>query len=412
VNAKTIIITAFFVQLALIGSGKAGLDPQEPIELSEGGSSWLIYPIYGEQDRIFYHYSRAGQIIVQGIIETNQISDHHPSALLYHGTPVLVFTSFDGTDEDVYYVYWSNEAWSEPTRLHPDNAVADMAPEIRLEDGEMVVSWWQNTGRSIIEYSAFWPDNNFRDQHPVVFEVQPLATSLVVPQREKQSSREPDEPLMCIAHGDSITAGCKRDSAGNTNSLCDGRLSGETNFGYVDDLISLLDSEVPGSRVYNYGAPGYRSYQGVSILPEILEYRHQAQCVLIMYGANDHFQGLSASSTAANVETMARISVDYGMIPVVATITPYYDRADIIEPYNREITKVVERNGYNLADQYRKMMENGWPHSGDGLHVSDKGDALMAEEFARAMKENPTLFPPVEETRIIAPIINLLLKNS
>jgi lysophospholipase L1-like esterase len=103
-------------------------------------------------------------------------------------------------------------------------------------------------------------------------------------------------------------------------------------------------------------------------------------------------------------------SVAHQTEPIIATVTPNTARSDgyiIPNYYNPAIRSLASDKGVALADQYAAMASN-WTsyNSGDGLHISDAGERVMAQTWLNVMdlsRINSTI-------PNIAPIIKYLLE--
>ncbi len=389
----------------------------EPVVVEDGYRMWQLSVNYDFENgnKIIYTYSEHGVVLAKDTLITGMYSDLSPAAVVAaDGTVILVWSSvltLEG-DSDIYYAIWQGSGWSEAKRVHPDNSLPDMNPELLLNDaGEVQVSWWRNTTRDVVRMEALFSDGKWT----IITKVDGVDSDIGLLQSEDDDfyggmrPREEQEPLRCIAAGDSITAGCRRDEYGNTNSWCsfDRPRTGETTGGYVGSLNSYLGELVPGSVVYNYGWPGARSYHGVDKINYYMSLHPDSNCVLIMYGANDLYQGLHPSSTRANVELIAQRARAAGRVPVIATVTPNTARSGI-EPYRDALLALSAEEKITIANQYNAVQPWSIYHSGDGLHLNDAGDIRVSTEWKNVILTNRVLFPPEPEP-ITVPGVNLLL---
>ncbi len=387
------------------------------ISLDNGVEQWEITTDFNSAgDHIHYFYYKDGELQKDGHINTGFYADTAPSGILVNDTPLLVWTSSISvsSDSDVYYATWENTGWSQVAMVHADNEYADMSPQLFTDNaGNVILQWTQNTQKQIREISAIYHQGQWIIDNAAINAQ--LHSSLgstsenegyydTLPEREKT------EPFICIALGDSITAGCKRDkNKVEKNQWCSTDRTGETEGGYIDTLQPLLQEIIAESVIHNYGNPGEKSQEGAARIASVLSSQPDANCILIMYGANDRYAGTQPSATRANIEYMADYAVANNVIPIIATITPNTVLAGI-RIYNEQIKALAEERGINLADQYAAVEVN-WEEntSGDGLHLSETGNMLVAEEWYRTMEKNKKLFP-----RYVKPAIEflfLLLKD-
>ncbi|MCP4595684.1 GDSL-type esterase/lipase family protein, partial [Neptuniibacter sp.] len=401
------IVSVFFYVFFLISPTYA-MDLPEPVVLQDGSRQWIITTLLGKsENRISYEYIVNGESICSSTVQTELYSDLYPRAILNNGNPILVWSGIkkNNGDSDIYYAEWEStfsdckDSWSPTRMVHPDNTLSDMAPELTYDsEGNIQLIWQRNTGRHIEQQTATFLDGAFEvDTIPLETQSLPLngfATGFYagMPIRLFQ------EPLNCIAFGDSITQGLKRNSSGYISPECKDPSGGAEACSYTEELSSALEQEndVSTAAEYNWGVSGERSYQGVARIEAVMADQSNANCILIMYGANDLYQGLQPSDTAANIQTMAELALSVNKVPVIATVTANTAGTGSIVPYNDAIWQMVADVGLlpiEIADQYTALNEN-WElyNSGDGLHVSDAGDQRMSEEWLRALKENPALF--------------------
>ena len=232
------------------------------------------------------------------------------------------------------------------------------------------------------------------------------------------------EVVDIIAFGDSITQGYKRDFDSHCNPIEWGIMTWQNGtrqdrWGYEPKLEQLVSGSTRiEARVYNWGHGGEKTPDGVNRIKEVL--KHSGEYVLILEGANDVLNGISHPTTAFNLGRMAQAALDAGRKPVMATITPITgrcrvpDRESQVENwYNPSIKSKAEELGVPLADQFYAMAYPKpiwWDEntSGDELHVSDKGDQRMAQEWLETLAAVDSRF---RKPIVITPILELLLEE-
>ena len=148
--------------------------------------------------------------------------------------------------------------------------------------------------------------------------------------------------------------------------------------------------------VYNWGYAGESTHQGVNRIDSVLDSR-EADFILIMEGANDLPAGVSASTTKANLRIMIEKSQGKNTEPIIATVTPNTQRSDgyiIPNNYNPAIKSLASEKNIALADQYKALVGN-WSgyNSGDGLHLNDDGERVMAQAWLDAISIDTPLPP-------------------
>ena len=381
-----------------------------PIYLNNGVQSWTIEvqtdPL---NSKLSFTYSGDGHQYTAWIPSTTY-SDLAPSAVLVEGSPLLVWSAIESqsSDSDIYFSKWQQGAWSTPQRVHGENNHPDMIPKLSVDQsGAVKLSWWQNIGVEVISRSATYSQGKFS--------VHAADTTRAAESLSQQSTvsgfyagmtqRESDDPLICIAYGDSITQGLKRNFFGQTWGVTS-PVNGAQFGGYTEELKAKLIADIDVVRIYNQGVSGELTFEGVARLRSVLARHSDANCILIMHGANDRYHGVHSVSTRVNINSMAEIARAASIVPIVATITPNTDIGGSA-PYNTEIRNYASIIEITLADQFAVTLPN-WSQntSGDGVHLSDTGDAVVATEWNRALRENPVLFP---SSIVISPILLLLL---
>lgn len=168
--------------------------------------------------------------------------------------------------------------------------------------------------------------------------------------------------------------------------------------GYQPYLESYLAEEGKPSAVYNWGISGETSYEGLSRIDSVLA-TCNADYILIMEGANDVYEGISSSTTAANLSAMALRASSKGVIPIIATITPNtrtsgYDTL-VADSYNPRIEQVATNYDLLLADHYAALRPQWatYPLNIDGLHPNLDGHQIIAETWLSCIimkKDNMT----------------------
>ena len=216
--------------------------------------------------------------------------------------------------------------------------------------------------------------------------------------------------FLILAFGDSITQGYKRTSDGTIYGITSPPNGARTSDGYEPELENDFATQSNHTAyVYNWGYGGERTYQGVNRIDSVLTSR-DADFILIMEGANDLYAGVSASATKANLGIMIDKSLARQTEPIIATVTPNTapnqpEGYKIPTEYNPAIKYLASEKGITMADQYAALVGN-WSsyNSGDGLHLNDSGERVMAQRWYNAILDHGLPRPFA-----IAPIINLLL---
>jgi len=167
-----------------------------------------------------------------------------------------------------------------------------------------------------------------------------------------------NDPMLCVAVGDSITDG----------------LDG---IGYPEILAAMS-----GKTVINFGEQAQTREGGIRTTPSALS--QQPGFLLILYGANDVLRSRSNSLIIENLRTIIRLAKDNQTIPVIATLTPIIGRgfSSAVESLNRDIRVLANEEAARLVDLEEAFGGDPSLLLSDGLHPNDDGEELMAETFA------------------------------
>ena len=199
--------------------------------------------------------------------------------------------------------------------------------------------------------------------------------------------------IEAFALGDSITQGLQR-TANRTIYGITSPLNGAANIGaYLPGLKSKLDANIETSNLYNWGVGGEVSTGGVGRIGNVLNTR-PADYILILYGANDLYAGISSSTTRANVGSMIDQSKARDVVPIVSEITPnIYDAGGVFDNlianvYNPDLKNIAAQKDVEIVLMFFEMRA-GWEslyNSGDGLHLSNAGYEKMSQEWFEVLE--------------------------
>lgn len=224
--------------------------------------------------------------------------------------------------------------------------------------------------------------------------------------------------ITILSVGDSITSGLKLNGSlsywfcpangivTSSFQLCNG--NGVLNQGgFQPDITSLFAQRNINANVYNWGFAGEESWQVYFRVVDAMETR-PADYVFILAGVNDLNDNVSPQTTAFYVTLMMDAVLAKGLIPIVGTITPHLGNFSYnpkIELINSFIRYHAGEKKIAVAEHYQALIGNwGAYNSGDGLHVSDLGDAVIATKWLEAYDVSQTL-----NKITITPILQLLL---
>ena len=205
--------------------------------------------------------------------------------------------------------------------------------------------------------------------------------------------------------GDSITAGLIRTAGGAVSGITNPQFGSVNIGGYQPYAISSFNAQSSDSiTTYNWGFHGMNSATATSHITTALNSR-SFDFAWVMYGANDPFQGVPPSATAANIAIIADKIIARDVIPILSTVTPNPTFAGSIVDMSNRIADVAEDKELQLAENYAVLNAN-WPayDSGDLLHVGASGNSIMADEWVR-------VFQLALKTTVIVPLLVPLLLN-
>jgi lysophospholipase L1-like esterase len=211
----------------------------------------------------------------------------------------------------------------------------------------------------------------------------PASGDVPLPAKLALGSRS--RPNVYLAFGDSITAG-----EGSSDDQ-----------GYVDDLGAQLKSFWGRADMVIDGEPGTRSIAGQARLPGSLSRIHPAYA-LILYGTNDWNEADCRNNfpcyTIDALRSMIQDTRSAGAFPIVGTIPPvspaYTDRQaternDWVRRTNELLRQMAAQERAQVAEVYGDFMKQASlpPLYFDFLHPNDRGYAIMAGSFFRAVTQ-------------------------
>lgn len=355
----------------------------------------------------------------------------------------LVWSGYNGRGYRILARNWVGAKWT-PVRAVTSEAEAnDVFPWVDLAFGALpVVSWVRYTARGRSEHircgeAGAWYEENELSPAPGRPPFVPLAVSgdrafLVRPDgdsfrgecaplpfltgKPRGQFRPPssfDGPQISlpdliynpslkenvyIAFGDSITYGvCDEDGYDDPGDYIPDKA-------YPPRLAALLSQSFGPHQVMNEGVPGESTLQGLARLDSRLAL-HQARYILILEGTNDIiWSDYSLDTTAFNLREMLRRSLEYGLLPALATNIPKYGRNAFpvrLANLNDRIRLLAAERPVPLVDLNKDFSEypeeDGGPESlycwgEDRTHPNEKGYQFMAEKWFERIRNFP--FPP------------------
>jgi lysophospholipase L1-like esterase len=156
---------------------------------------------------------------------------------------------------------------------------------------------------------------------------------------------------------------------------------------YPPRLEALLKRRNPQAVVINRGVPGQIAPEGAQTLTMSLT-QERPNWVLIMEGTNDVNLGHSPVQTASSLQEMARLTRQFGAVPILATIPPQFGPQAGVEAavvaLNDEIRRIASQQQVTLADVFRALPDASF-FTDDGFHPNDKGQTAIAAVFDAAL---------------------------
>lgn len=406
--------------------------PNSPKIIIDGKDRVWVFWVARDRNRdaIYYSVFEGTEWTIPYRLNTN---DHIPHVLPdvsldFKGNPWVVWSSFDGTDYEIFYAFWDGNQWSEEEKI-TNNRCTDAFPVLTFIYGEIPVVAWSKSSAKGYEISCTYKSGKEWTQEISLFKSG--AKEILLPRitaREskigivwesggriesslfditellsRQLNPSENEPSALInlslndneyiGFGDSITYG-----------YIDYNEAPEA--GYIPRLETLLIENYGPSKVINEGWPGETTINGLGRMSSVIA-SYSARYLLLMEGTNDViFKKISMDTTAFNLEQMAKICREQGVFPLIATIIPrndwrwarLYYRERIFE-LNDKIQQLAANLKIPLTDQFNiyynyPSVDGGWKSllSTDHVHPSIKGYKVMTKAWFDSIKRLP--FPP------------------
>ena len=407
-------------------SSNSVLDPK--VLIDNENKIWIFWvePFNGT-DEIFYTFLENDIWQKPLKICSNKVPDITPSVSLNsQGFPMIVWSSYDGNDYEIYYSEWNGMKWNLPQKITQNEGISDYDPcLINYFDYIPVVVWTRVSSKKRDIYLKFKYHNKWSEEinisNDIKFNENPYIVSFnnkigiswqtnenieiiylnELPIKEKFTDfyeNLKSNPILTddkyIAFGNSITYGYIN------------RMPAPEK-GYIPRLENLLNSTFGTGEVVNYGVPAETTIGGISRFEETILVEH-AFYLLLMEGTNDIiFIRISPETTRFNLEEMIKKCLKYNVFPIIATIIPRKDWFWYSPFFRKRIFKLNDyiheiANNYSilLADQFKTFYEypkkyGGWKSLlSDNNHPNEKGYQLMAETWFEKIKDIP--FPPIE----------------
>ncbi len=175
-----------------------------------------------------------------------------------------------------------------------------------------------------------------------------------------------NNPNLCVAVGDSITAGSELAATP-----------------WPARLAALT-----GKQVVNLGVPGQKAVSAVGQVSAAAA-AYKPGYLLILYGANDVIGRVDPLAIAGSIRAMVQAARANQCVPVVATLTPMIGVHAVfqggVSALNPWIRKLAAEEGAILVDLEAEFGDGEGLFNADGLHPNDAGTQLIALAFADAV---------------------------
>lgn len=217
-----------------------------------------------------------------------------------------------------------------------------------------------------------------------------------------------------LMFGDSLTQGLQRNASNYKYGILSPPNGARPNGSYGPRLERLLN-QTEKSYAYNWGWSGERTQTAVGRINSVLATRRQADFILILEGANDLLNGISMSSTKANLGILIDKSIAAGVEPIISEITPLSCPKKcggevLVNRLNDMVIDLAAEKNVVLSEILTPFYA-GWntvPYqSGDGIHISNRGYEVMAGVWYEAIQKAIQL----QKLSIVPFIAPLLLKK-
>ena len=409
-------------------------DVTPTITATMDGEIWAAWTTLEKgQDRIFYCTLKGDTWSSPQPMSTPFSSNTSPAlAVDENQTLWMVWSGYDGEDNEIYFATWEGAQWSSPLRVHTDNTVPDILPEIYMEpSGDLIVRWQSFNGKQYESFFSKWngadwenlnadpfPDradnllSNESDTINSMLDFIPTTAmgTLLIKEHgplKLESLRHIKEEEINIGNDTDIQQSLSLDAASSSTTIIgfgdsitqgypylQSPCNGCTNYGYIPYLKNLFDSISQSVTVRNYGYGGESTSNGVNRINSVLSNNSGAGYTLIMEGTNDYWYGISHQTTVTNLGIMIDKSRQYSIEPIVATITPDTQANGAgknIPSLNSLIRAKASQKGAQLADQYNACVGN-WGDlaspPGDYLHPNNSGYQVIAQTWFNKIPHN------------------------
>ncbi|MFQ6082976.1 MAG: GDSL-type esterase/lipase family protein [Candidatus Aminicenantia bacterium] len=384
----------------------------------------------GEEEIFYRTFDQDNWSPLTKINRENKFPHLYPEIVIdQHGFLWLVWSGYDGQDYEIYCSFWDGKNWSEEIKITNNSQKNDIFPSISIISGNVPIITWAQSGKEGSQIYIKFLENNVWSKEIKISSTGRLNTfPKMVTEGEKigivwQSQNEikakllyfnqlkeknyswQNHPNPQIIYNPSLN---ENKYIGFGNSITYGYLNRKPapEKGYLPRLETILNQNFGETEVVNEGWPGEITINGLSRIESVIR-DNLARYLLLMEGTNDViFNRISMDSTAFNLKEMVKRCLEFGVFPAIATIIPRSDwrwyfkfYRDRIFYLNQKIYQIAGDFFIPLVDQFDSFYnypeeDGGWKSLlSDGVHPSEKGYQLMADEWFEEIKNFP--FPPI-----------------
>lgn len=351
------------------------------VALDQQGFPWVVWSAYDGSDYEIYVscWKRSGWQRAETITRNNDISDAEPSLSLYLSSlPMISWTQSSGGKRDVFLTFKQDDAWIPPINISKDEQRS--ASSVLISEGSKIMLSWE-------------------DDEKIYFQSLPSPAILASWQHEEKAilSLKAPPPLQenkFTGFGDSITYGWENGPTPEN--------------GYVPRLQKLLKAIFTNPEVTKRGVPGEPTWDALGRITQVIA-EDKSQYLLLMEGTNDvSTASYSMDTTAFNLREMVNKCFQYGVMPLISTITPRAGHRwtttaqERTFDLNEKITQLALDMNIILADNFTAFYDYPLSLGGtraliaeypDNLHPNGEGYRVISETWFEEIITIP--FPPV-----------------
>ena len=404
--------------------GHSALTPN--IIIDGTGKIWLFWDgkLRNHDEILYTHFDGQKWLEPLSLNMDPDVPHITPSISLdINGFPHVAWGAYDGDDYEIYYSCWDGYKWSQETKITDHQNISDTSPSISLFlDRIPIVAWLRSSnGTREICFSykrkkEWSPEIRISAGIDITEPPQLISSGKKIgilwqdqagikiclrhlfEWRETSYStyRNVESPRVLSLNFARILDLDRDKYIGFGDSITHGTIANAEvpHLGYVPRLESLIDANIKDSEVVNEGIGGEKTAEGLARINTVIN-NEQAQTIFLMEGTNDvKDPDISIDTAAFNLSKMTERCLDLGMIPFLATITPYHPWNLLTQARVRELNQKIESEAADpniyLVDQFSSFMNhpNTWPALlSDNTHPNETGYQLMAEFWYDALAD-------------------------